>query len=83
MKQKDILSLIMALFVSIIISIFGAKLLFNGSQKSLQTVEVVPVITDNFPTISSQYFNSQSIDPTLLIQIGNNNNPTPFNNPTN
>jgi hypothetical protein len=79
LKQKDIALLLIVTFVSVVVSIVVAKFAFGGATKHQQQVEVVPAITANFPTPSSQYFNGQSIDPTQLIQIGNTVNPTPFN----
>jgi hypothetical protein len=79
MKQKDVITLIVVAFISLVISVVAARLLFSPSRNQ-QAVEVVPVISANFPAPSSQFFNSNAIDPTQLIQIGNTNNPTPFNN---
>jgi hypothetical protein len=79
MKQKDIVLLIVVVVVSVVISSFVSKLIFSTPANRSQQVDVVPVISASFPTPSSQYFNSQSIDPTQLITIGNNNNQTPFN----
>lgn len=80
MKQKDIMTIGLVAFVSIIVSLVVTNLIFNGSKN--QTVENVPSITSYFPTPDSHYFNSNSIDPTQLIEIGNGVNPTPFNQPT-
>jgi hypothetical protein len=78
MKQKDIMLLAVVVIVSIVISIFASKLLFATPANRSQLVDVVPAITSNFQEPSSQYFNSQSIDPTQLITIGNSNNANPF-----
>ncbi len=69
-----------AAFVSIIISLVVTNMIFNGSKN--QTVVNVPSITSYFPTPDPKYFNNKSIDPTQLIEIGNGVNPTPFNQPT-
>lgn len=79
MKQKDVAMIIVIAFVSAIISLVVSRLLFTTPHNQQQQVEVVPAITANFPTPDSRYFNSNSIDPTQLIQIGNNNNTNPFN----
>jgi hypothetical protein len=79
MKQKDIITLIVVGIVSIVVSIFASKLIFGSASSRTAQVDVVPVISSSFPAPSSTYFNSQSIDPTQLITIGNNNNPSPFN----
>ncbi|MGH7195204.1 MAG: hypothetical protein ACREGA_00280 [Candidatus Saccharimonadales bacterium] len=81
MKQKDIVTIIIAVAVSAVISIFVAKFLFNTPKNRQQKVEVVPSISENFPTPDTKYFNQKSINPTQLIKIGNNNNLTPFAQP--
>lgn len=78
MKQKDIALIIVITFVSAIISLVVSQLLFASPQNRQQSVQVVPAITANFPSPDSRYFNNNSIDPTQLIQIGNNNNTNPF-----
>ncbi len=81
MKKEDVAILgVIALF-SIVVSLFVPKMLF-GSNHNLQ-VEKVPVITDSFEAPSHRYFNNQSLDVTPYIQIGNNNNITPFNSQSN
>jgi len=79
MKQKDIAMIIVIAAVSAIISLVVSRLLFTTPHNQQQRVEVVPAITASFPNPDSRYFNSNSIDPTQLIQIGNNNNTNPFN----
>lgn len=79
MKQKDVAMIIAIAFVSAIVSLIVSRLLFSTPQNLQQQVQVVPAITANFPAPDSRYFNSNSIDPTQLIQIGNNNNTNPFN----
>ena len=78
MKQKDVAMIMVIAFVSAIISLVASRLLFTAPQNQEQQVEVVPAITADFPAPDSRYFNSNSIDPTQLIQIGNNNNTNPF-----
>jgi len=79
MKQKDIAVLIIVVFVSAISSFFISKWLF-ASPKSRQTkIEIVTPITADFPTPDSKYFNSNALDPTQLIQIGDSTNTQPFN----
>lgn len=78
MKQKDIALIIVIAAVSAIISLVVSRILFTSSANRQQNVEVVQSISSNFPTPDSRYFNSSSVDPTQLIQIGNNNNSNPF-----
>jgi hypothetical protein len=78
-KQKDIALIIVIAMVSGIVSFAIAHVLFAAPKDRQQKVEVVDAISTAFPLPSSQYFNSQSIDPTQLITIGQNSNVAPFN----
>jgi hypothetical protein len=82
MKQKNIVTLVIIVFFAGIVSMLASKYIFATSSDRQQTAEVIPAITSDFPTPSSTYFNSQSVDPTQLIQIGTSTNSTPFSTPT-
>ena len=79
MKQKDIALIIVVAFVSAIMSVVISGKIFAPPKNRHQNVETVQAISTDFPKPDSKYFNSQSIDPTQLIQIGNNANTAPFN----
>lgn len=79
MKQKDIALIIIVVFISGVASFFISNALFASPKNRQQTVEVVEAISANFPTPNTKYFNSEAINPTELIQIGNSTNPNPFN----
>ena len=79
MKQKDVALIIVIAFFSAIASLFVSRLVFTSPKNREQSVQVVQSISANFPAPDSRYFNAQSVDPTQLIQIGNNNNQNPFN----
>ncbi len=79
MKQKDVILIIVIAFVSAVLSLVLSNIVFTSPKNRHQSVEVVDAITSDFPTPDTKYFNVTSIDPTQLIQIGNNNNQTPFN----
>jgi hypothetical protein len=81
MKQNTIVSLIVIAVAAGIISLIASKYLIISSATQ-QSAVVVPVITSAFPTPSPSYFNSQSIDPTQLIQIGTTTNSNPFSSPS-
>ncbi len=81
MKQKDVVLIIVIGFVSAVLSLVASNVLFGSPQKRQQKVEVVDAITATFSTPDTKYFNRDSIDPTRLIQIGQNNNQNPFNAP--
>jgi hypothetical protein len=78
-KQKDIALIVAVSFFSAIASFVVTQFVFASPSNRQQKVEVVPVITASFPVPDSRYFNSKSVNPTQLIQIGNNNNTNPFN----
>ena len=79
MKQKDVAMIIIIVAVSGAISLIVSKTLFTSQKARNQEVEIVDPITASFPTPSSKYFSSGSVDPTQPVQIGNNNNQAPFN----
>jgi hypothetical protein len=79
MKQKDIALVIVIVCISAVASFVVSRLVFVSPANRQQQVDVVQAINDSFPTPDSRYFNSNSIDPTQLIQIGNTTNPNPFN----
>jgi len=78
MKQKDVALIIVIVAVSGIISFFVSHLVFTSPKDRQQKVEVVEPITTDFSAPSSKYFNSNSIDPTQTIQIGQGTTPAPF-----
>lgn len=78
MKQKDIALIIVIVFISAVASFFVSRAIFTSPKNRSQKVQVVQPISADFPSPSSKYFNSKSIDPTQSIKIGNNNNTSPF-----
>jgi hypothetical protein len=72
MKQKDIALILVVVFISAVASFVVSNMIFASPSNRQQQVEVV-----DSPDV--RYFNNNSIDPTQLIQIGNNNNTNPFN----
>jgi hypothetical protein len=79
MKQKDIALILIVVFISGVISLVVSKTLFASPKTRQQQVEVVEPISADFPQPDSHYFNTQAIDPTQVIHIGDNSNPDPFN----
>lgn len=78
MKQKDIVLIIGIAVVSGIVSFVISAKLFVTPKNRQQQVEVVDVINSDFQKPSTKYFNSDSIDTTQLVTIGDNNNQNPF-----
>lgn len=79
MKQKDIALIAVIVIISGLASFFISGAVFAPAKDRKQNVEVVDAITSDFPEPDKDYFNTSSIDPTQLIQIGTSTNPTPFN----
>ncbi len=80
MKQKDVVLIIIVVFISVIISVFLSKAIISTPKNRQQKVEIIDPISADFPTPDTKYFNDKSIDPTQLIKIGNNANNQPFGN---
>lgn len=79
MKQKDLALIVLVAGIAAIASFFVSRSIFASANARSQQAEVVDAITTDFQTPSNKYFNSSSVDPTQLIQIGNQNNTDPFN----
>jgi hypothetical protein len=79
MRQKDIVLIIVIVAISGFVSFFVSKLVVVTPKTRHQTIEVVDRITTDFPIPDKKYFNTNSVDPTQLIQIGNGSNPNQFN----
>lgn len=79
MKQKDLALIIVIAAVSGSISFAVSHFLFASPQNQRQQVAVVDKITTEFTTPDPKFFNSQSINPAKLIEVGNGNNTNPFN----
>jgi len=78
MKQKDIAVILMVAGISAIISLTASKVLIKVPDVKTQKVEVVEPITAEFVQPDKRYFNENSVNPTQLITIGDNNNTQPF-----
>ena len=79
MKQKDILLVVVVIIVSAVMSVVLSNMLISSPKNRQQKVEVVGPISPDFAQPDQKYFNSNSVDPTQLIQIGGNSNTQPFN----
>lgn len=79
MKQQDIAVVIVIVFFAGIFSFFISNKFFS-TNNNLQEGEVVQAISSEFTIPESKYFNSDSINPTVKIEISPNNNKEPFTN---
>jgi hypothetical protein len=77
-KQKDIMLIAVLVIVSGVVSLLVSRFFFAKPADRQQQVEIVDVITSDFPTPPVKYFNNSSIDPTQSVQIGDNANANPF-----
>lgn len=78
MKRKDLTLVIVIIVISAIISLVVSKAIFASPKNRQQQVEVVKIITSDFPQPDDRYFNNSAFDPTKQITIGQNPNPDPF-----
>ena len=83
MKRKDVLIIGIAAFIAAIFSFVLSGVIFGSPQKNVIKVPVVTKIDSTFPSVQTDtnytsFFNSKSINPTQLIQIGSSNNQQPF-----
>ncbi len=71
MKQQDIAVIIIIVFIGGVASFFVSGWLFGGEKATFTTTVVDPIVVD-FPAPDERYFNASSIDPTRVIEIGDN-----------
>jgi hypothetical protein len=79
MKQQDIALIIVIAAISGVISFFASGALFASNEMQEQTVSKIDPITAELAMPSQKYFNDKSVNPTQLVQVGDNNNDNPFN----
>ena len=79
MKQKDVALIILIAGISGAISFAVSHFLFATPQNHAQKVAVVDPITTEFMNPDPKFFNSSSINPAKLIEVGSGNNSNPFN----
>ena len=79
MKQKDFILVIVMAFISAVIAFVVSRWIFASPKNTAQSAEIVDVISPQFTTPSSRYFNADSVNPTQQIEIGESSNPNPFN----
>ena len=79
MKQNDIALILVISFIRLILGIFASNLLFGSKESKQLKSDVITAITTDFKQPDEKYFNSNSVDPTQIIRIGDGSNQTPFN----
>lgn len=78
MKKNDLLAIIIAGVVAGIFSLVASNILFTPNDKKQLTAQKVSPLDSKFEKPDPRYFNPDGINPTQLIQIGDNLNPQPF-----
>lgn len=78
MKQKDIVVIIVVGFLAAIVALLLTQALFVTKKDRELTAEIVEPISAEFSQPDKAVFNSDAINPTQLIKIGDSSNPTPF-----
>lgn len=88
MKRNDLMLIGLVGFIAIIFSFIISNAIWGNPKKNAIKVPVVTPISSKFPLPQTDdnykpFFNSNALDPTQLIQIGNSNNQVPFNQTNN
>jgi hypothetical protein len=78
MKKSDIAVLVLIVSLTLVISFLLVKSLFGEPQNANVKVEKVEPISASLVQPSSNVFNREAINPTVVIQIGNPANQQPF-----
>ena len=80
MKQKDLVLIIIVVFFSGIFALLLTQLVLVPKKNRELTAQKVDPISAEFkkPETDDKVFNSQAINPTKLIQIGDSSNKDPF-----
>ena len=81
MKQEDIALVLISVGVSAMFSFVVGNYILGGTSRSTD-VEVVKPISSDFQLPDARFYNSQSLNPTLDITIGDDGNQLPFNEQT-
>ena len=78
MKQSDIAMIILVISISLLFSYFIGNALFASNEDRTAEVEVVTAISIEFPDIDESIFNSNSLNLTEKITIGDTESDAPF-----
>ena len=78
MKQKDLVLIVAVALFAAVVSLLLTQAIFVSKDKKELTTEVVEPISAEFKEPDKSVFNSDAINPTQLIQIGDSDNSTPF-----
>lgn len=77
MKQQDIATVIVIVFITGVFSLIVASKFITPSNEKL-SAETVSAITPDFQLPDDSVFNSEAINPTVKIEIAPGQNQQPF-----
>lgn len=80
MKKSDIALLVLIVSVSIAVSFFAGQAILGKSIAKPVQVETAEPISADIVEPSDKIFNSDAINPTVPIKIGDTTNQQPFGN---
>lgn len=78
MKQKDIVLIVIVAFFTGVVSFFVSQAVFTSKNARSLKAEKVDAIQASFNKTDPAVFNTNAINPTKLITIGDSTNPKPF-----
>lgn len=78
MKKNDIAIIAAIAIFAIVVSALVSKFIFTPDSNRNQQAQVVQSISTDFQKPDERVFNENALNPTQLIQIGNNTNSNPF-----
>ncbi len=78
MKRKDLGLIAVVAIISAVISIVASNIFLSSASQRSQKVEKVGRLNSEFIKPSDKYFNSNSVNPTKLIEIGQDKDSNPF-----
>ncbi len=78
MKSKDIAIIIAVAGFSAILAYVLSSTFITSDDDLRTTVKVVEPLSPEFTAVDTRYFNENANNPTKLINIGSNDNNSPF-----
>ena len=78
MKRKDLLLIAVVIILATVISIIVSSVFISSESDRQQSVETVDALPSEFDRPGDDYFNEESVNPTQVIEIGEDANNQPF-----
>lgn len=87
MKQQDITMIAVVVIIAAVFSFVISSLVFSSPKKRQEKVPVVQKITADFANTKEDvryqaFFNTNALNPTVLIQVSGNQNAAPIGSAT-